>query len=373
MHNTLRMWRFALAVSCLVLLVPAIVQAEETPAAPAATATPVTAAPAAATATPPAATATPAAAESLDDIQKHAAAGEVKFGGKWMPIMDLFEMYRKTIAEVKAVADKGAGGKDRLTELNKTLAQILGDWRKEKQPVENEKRAALQKKARAEQILGTNPPPPPKLLPVPTGGGGGWGGFAGGYGGNRNNNNNYNQNEVNRVNQENQRRQEAYQRLMAQYNDGRQQATVALEETKAKIAECDKKLEEFALARKTKEKPFLEERVKLNEQLRSSPTAAASKVHQADGMEAALRASPFPLRNSKGIVEWRTDFYLLADLEEMYKKVKGEIDDARREAEAKARLDGKELPKDWRHPKHEEAESLNEAITRGKAGMPATK
>ena len=368
MRNTLRMWRFALAVSCLVLLVPAMVQAEETPAAPAATATPVPAAPAAATATPAAATATPAAADSLDDIQKHAAAGEVKFGGKWMPIMDLFEMYRKTVGEVKAVGDKGAGGKDRLTELNKTLAQILADWRKEKQPVEDEKRAALQKKQRAEQILGTRLPPPPKLLPVPTGGGGGgWGGYAGG---NRNNNNNYNQNEVNRVNQENQRRQEAYQRLLAQYNDGRQQATAALEESKAKIAECDKKLEEFALARKAKEKPFLEERVKLNEQLRSTPTAAASKVRQTDDMEAALRASPFPLRNSKGIVEWKTDFYLLADLEEMYKKVKGEIDDARREAEAKARLDGKELPKDWRHPRYEEAESLNEAITHAKGGTP---
>jgi hypothetical protein len=365
------MWKLALAVSCLVLLVPATVQAEETPAAPAATATPVPTAPAAATATPAAATATPAAAESSDDIQKHAAAGEVKFGAKWMPIMDLFEMYRKTVAEGKAVTDMGAGGKDRLTELNKTLAQILTDWRKEKQPVEDEKRAALHKKARAEQILGTNPPPPPKLLAVPTGGGGGgWGGIAGGYGGNRNNNNNYNQNEVNRVNQENQRRQEAYQRLIAQYNDGRQQATVALEESKAKIAECDKKLEEFALARKAKEKPFLEERVKLNEQLRSSPTAAASKVRQTDGMEAALRASPFPLRNSKGIVEWKTDFYLLADLEEMYKKVKGEIDDARREAEAKARLDGKELPKDWRHPRYEEAASLNEAITHAKAGTP---
>ena len=360
MSNTLRMWRFAPAVSCLVLLVPAIVQAEETPAAPATTATP-----AATTATP--APATPAAAESADDIQKHAAAGEVKFGGKWMPIMDLFEMYRKVIAEVKAVADKGAGGKDRLTELNKTLAQILADWRKEKQPVEDEKRAALQKKARAEQILGTNPPPPPRLVPVPTGGGGGWGGYAGG---NRNNNNNYNQNEVNRANQENQRRQDAYQRLITQYNDGRQQATAALEETKSKIAECDKKLEEFALARKAKEKPFLEERVKLNEQLRGTPTAAASKVRQTDDMEAALRASPFPLRNSKGIVEWKTDFYLLADLEEMYKKVKGEIDDARREAEAKARLDGKELPKDWRHPKYEEAESLNEAITHAKAGTP---
>jgi hypothetical protein len=366
MSNTLRMWRFALAVSCLVLLVPAIVQAEETPAAPATTATP-----AATTATPAPATpaaATPAAAESADDIQKHAAAGEVKFGGKWMPIMDLFEMYRKVIAEVKAVADKGAGGKDRLTELNKTLAQILADWRKEKQPVEDEKRAALQKKARAEQILGTNPPPPPRLVPVPTGGGGGgWGGYAGG---NRNNNNNYNQNEVNRANQENQRRQDAYQRLITQYNDGRQQATAALEETKSKIAECDKKLEEFALARKAKEKPFLEERVKLNEQLRGTPTAAASKVRQTDDMEAALRASPFPLRNSKGIVEWKTDFYLLADLEEMYKKVKGEIDDARREAEAKARLDGKELPKDWRHPKYEEAESLNEAITHAKSGTP---
>ena len=366
MRNTLRMWRFALAVSCLVLLVPAIVQAEETPAAPATTATP-----AATTATPAPATpaaATPAAAESADDIQKHAAAGEVKFGGKWMPIMDLFEMYRKVIAEVKAVADKGAGGKDRLTELNKTLAQILADWRKEKQPVEDEKRAALQKKARAEQILGTNPPPPPRLVPVPTGGGGGgWGGYAGG---NRNNNNNYNQNEVNRANQENQRRQDAYQRLITQYNDGRQQATAALEETKSKIAECDKKLEEFALARKAKEKPFLEERVKLNEQLRGTPTAAASKVRQTDDMEAALRASPFPLRNSKGIVEWKTDFYLLADLEEMYKKVKGEIDDARREAEAKARLDGKELPKDWRHPKYEEAESLNEAITHAKSGTP---
>jgi hypothetical protein len=360
-----------------------MVQAEETPAVtpvpvapaaatatpPAATATPVPVAPAAATATPAAATATPAAAESPDDIQKHVAAGEVKFGGKWMPIMDLFEMYRKMIGEVKAVGDKGAGGKDRLTELNKTLAQILADWRKEKGPAEEEKRAALQKKARAEQILATNPPAPPKLLPVPTGGGGGWGGWAGGYNRNNNNNNNY-QNDVNRVTQENQRRQDAYQRLMAQYNDGRQQATAALEETKAKIAACDKKLEEFALARKTKEKPFLEERVKLNEQLRGTPTAAASKVHQADGMEAALRASPFPLRNSKGIVEWKTDFYLLADLEEMYKKVKGEIDDARREAEAKARLDGKELPKDWRHPRFEEAESLNEAITHAKAGTP---
>ena len=364
MRPVLRMWKLALAASCLLLVVPAIVQAADTSAAPAATA-----APAAATATPPAATATPAAAETADDIQKHTAAGEVKFGGKWMPIMDLFEMYRKTVAEVKAVGDRGAGGKDRLTELNKTLAQILADWRKEKQPVEDEKRAALQKKQRAEQILSTNPPRPPQLLPVPTGGGGGWGGWAGGAGPNRNNNNN-NQNDVNRVNQENQRRQEAYQRLMAQYNDGRQQATAALEETKAKIAECDKKLEEFALARKTKEKPFLEERVKLNEQLRGTPTAAASKVRQTDDMEAALRASPFPLRNSKGIVEWKTDFYLLADLEEMHKKVKTEIDDARREAEAKARLDGKELPKDWRHPKYEEAESLNEAITHAKTGTP---
>lgn len=368
MRPVLRMWKLALAVSSLVLLVPAIVQAEETPAVTPVPVAPVPAAPAAATATPAAATATPVAAETADDIQKHVAAGEVKFGGKWMPIMDLFEMYRKTVAEVKAVGDKGAGGKDRLTELNKTLAQILADWRKDKQPVENEKRAALAKKQRAEQILGTNPPPPPKLLPMPTGGGGGWGGWAGGP--NRNNNNNSYQNDVNRVNQENQRRQDAYQRLMAQYNDGRQQATAALEESKTKIAECDKKLEEFALARKTKEKPFLEERVKLNEQLRGTPTAAASKVRQTDDMEAALRASPFPLRNSKGIVEWKTDFYLLADLEEMYKKVKAEIDDARREAEAKARVDGKELPKDWRHPKYEEAESLNEAITHAKAGTP---
>jgi hypothetical protein len=343
------MWKLALVVSWLVLLVPAIVQAEETPAAPAATATPATA------------TATPAAAESSDDIQKHSAAGEVKFGDKWMPIMDLFAMYYKTSAGAKGVAADGVGDKDRLTELTKALAQILADWRKEKQPVDAEKTEALGNRELAGRLLATRPPPPPKLLypPARQEGGGGQiysdGSFSFGI---RNNDDT-----IRRIEQENEKRQEVYQSLLAQYNENQRRGAALLAQSTGKINECDKKLKACALARAARERPLLEERVKVNERLRSIPTAVGSKMGQASGMAAALRASPLSLRNSKGIVEWKTQFYLLADLERMYKEVKGEIDDARGEAEAKALLNGKELPKDWRHPKSEEAESLNQSIT----------
>ena len=364
MRNVVKLWNLVLVAGGLGLLMAVAVHAGETPAAPVA--------PAAPAATSVAGAEKPAAGESAEEVQKHHAAGEVKYADKWMPLMELFEMYRKALADVKAVGEKGEGGKDRLTEINKALAQILADWRKEKQPVENAKNAATAKKQLAERVLATRPPPPPQLLREPTGGGGGWGGYSGGGGGNRNSDIHY-QRELERVRAENQRRQEAYQRDLARYNEYRNQATAALEESKNKIAECDKKLSELVAARKVKEKPLMEERTELNKQLRSTPQQAASKTNLASAMEESLRAAPLTLRTGKSIVEWKGDFYLLADLEEMYKKDKTEIDEARREAEAKARLDGKELPKDWRHPKHEEAESLNEAITRGKAGMPATK
>jgi len=345
MRTALRMWKLALAVSCPVLLVPTIVQAEETPAAPAATATPATAAPAAAIATP-------AAAESSDDIQKHAAAGEVKFGGKWMPIMDLFAMYYNTSAGAKAVVADGIGDKDRLIELNKALAQILAKWRKIKQLYDAAMAQLLADRERAAQILATPPPPPPKILPT----------FVEG----EIDDSGHFRFTIPSTEEENRRRQNQYDRLLAQYKEDMRAGGALMEMTLAKIQLSEKKLERLALSRKAQERPLLEERVKVNERLRSIPTAAASKMRQAEGMGVALRASPLALRNSKGIVEWKTHFYLLADLERMYKEVKGEVDDVRGEAEAKALLDGKELPKDWRHPKSEEAESLKEAITHAK-------
>ena len=353
MRNTPTLLNLVLAVTCMMLLAPWAVNAAETPAAPA-----VPAAPAATGAE------TSAGGESADEVRKHHANGEVKYAGKWMPIMELFETYRKALAEAKAVAVKGEGGKDRLTELNKTLAQILADWRKEKQPTDNERNAALAKKHLAEKYLTLRPPVPPQLQREPSAshGGGGWGGGGGGY--------RDNQNEIDRVRRENQRKQEQYQRDLARYNEVQRQSKAAIEQANATIAACDKKLEELATARKAKEKPFLIERTKLNEQLRAGPLEAASRTNLADDQEEALRAAPLTLRVSKGIIEWQGNFYLLSDLEEMYNKVKTEIDEARREAEAKARVGGKESPKDWRHPKHQEAESLNQTIAHAKALAP---
>jgi len=300
-----------------------------------------------------------------DEAATHYAKGEVKYGDTWTPITELFATYQRLEREVKEAAGKGAGGKDRLTEINKALALILADWRKAKQPVDNEKSAAEAKKRTAERVLAAPPPQPPRLLPVPSGSGHSWTGGTDSY--------DHWQRDVARVQAENQRRQEQYQRDLARYNEYRQQAAKVLEETRATIDACTQKLADLLAARKTKELPLLEERTKLNAQMRSGTPETASNRNRAEALEQALRAAPESLRLANGIVAWQEEFYCLADLEEMYKKVKAEIDEARKQAEAKARLDGKELPKDWRHPRQAEADGLAALVAKAKSAAPVAK
>jgi hypothetical protein len=305
----------------------------------------------------------PPPAESEDEARKHYAKGEAKYGDKWMPLSGLFEMYQKTRNEVKAAAEKG-GGKDRLTEITKTLAQILADWRKEKTPVEAEKNKAESKKQVAQRVMATPPPAPPRLQPEPTYSGRSWSGATPSY--------DSWQREVARVRAENQRRQQEYQQNLARYNEYQRQARVGLDEATATIEKCKKKLDELLAARKTKEQPFLEERTKLNRDIRAAQPEAAALVVRVRSMEEALDDVPEGIRLARGIVAWQGDFYSLAEAEEIYKRLKTEVDEARRTAEAKARLDGRELPKDWRHPKQEEAVGLNGVIAQAKMAAAAS-
>jgi hypothetical protein len=339
----------------------AVAQAAEAPAGPASAPAPAAA--------PAAAPEKAASQGGADEAATHHAKGEVKYGDTWTPITELFATYQRLEREVKEAAEKGAGGKDRLTEINKALAMILADWRKAKQPVENEKSAAEAKKHTAERVLASGPPQPPRMLPEPSPSSGrSWTGGTGGV-------DSYDhwQRDVARVRAENQRRQEQYQRDLARYNEYRQQAAKVLEETRATIDACTQKLADLLAARKTKELPLLDERTKLNAQMRSGTPETASNRNRAEALEQALWAAPESLRLANGIVAWQEEFYCLADLEEMYKKVKAEIDEARKQAEARARLDGKELPKDWRHPKQAEADGLAALVAKAKLAAPAAK
>lgn len=356
------LWHLLLVAGCLGMGVVAAAQAAETPAATA-VAAPAPAAAAASATAPAAEQAVPEG--TADDAVKHYAKGEVKNGDTWMPIAEVFAAYQKLLHEAEGAMEKGAGGRDRLTEINKALALILADWRKEKQPVESEKSAAEAKKATAERVLNSRPPQPPQLLPVPSGSGHSWTGGT--------DSSDHWQRDVARVQAENQRRQAQYQQDLARYNEYRRQATKALQEAKAVIETCTQKLTDLLAARKTKELPLLEERTKLNAQIRSATPEAATNRNRAETLEEALRAAPENLRLASGILLWHDEFYGLADLEEMHAKVKAEIDEARKQAEARARLDGKAVPKDWRHPKQADADSLAGLIAKAKMAAPAAK
>lgn len=266
---------------------------------------------------------TPVPAENSDDNQKHLAVGDIKYGEKWMPIMDLFTMYYNTTARGKGVATDGLVDKNRLTEINKALFQILGDWREKKKIVDAERAKAIEVKDVSTRLLAIpRPRPPDPASLVPEEGKGHlhsdgtftftvpepvgpilWA---------------------------------AYQTAVAKWEENRRLGLAQLRLSVKRIAECDKELQAITAARTVQERSLLVERVKVNERLRSIPTEVGSKMNQAKDMAAALRASP-RLCKSKGIIEWRGDFYLLADLERMYKEIKTEIDDARAEAEAKGK------------------------------------
>jgi len=292
--------------------------------------------------------------------QQRLAGGEVKFAGQWTAVADLFEQYRAVRKEIDDARIKDKAARDRIAEINRAVAQIQDEWRKHQDAIEIDlgKNQTKQQKALAHLAMPVPPKPTMEAEPAEPS----RADFKDNLSYSTARNNWLRDRE--RVQTDNQRRQQIYNNEMDRYQEMQQRGKAALEEANAAVEDCTKRLEDAYFVRKGKEKGLIAERGKLTDEQAARAQAIGGPITKAAAMADALRTAPESVRLAKGIVQWREQFYAVAELQRKLERLTAEIADARKQAEERATRAGGTLAKEWRHPKQDDADELRTLIER---------
>jgi len=311
-------------------------------------------------ASPSAAPATPAAPDGKQrEDEEHHTKGEIRFLGKWLPVTEVYRIYRDGTEEAaRTLADKNPEAiKKRLSEIASSLATIEQEWRTASDPVQRLKAQAEAQRTAAARVLAERPPAPPRLQPEPARP------IRAFY-----------RNEyeylaaveawalvVDRVRQENARLEAAYQQLLASYQARMQEASLALRQAEAVINKCDTHLSALMALRKDKERPLLVERTQSSEELRKSQATHSAAFQRAKAASDALQSVPVRVILRQGITVWQGGFRTRAELQALHDSLKAEITAARRNAELLG-VPSTAPSKPWKHPREDELASLATAL-----------
>jgi len=273
----------------------------------------------------------------------HHAKGEAYYEGQWVPIPQLLKICTKAREAAKPDVERQDATSARVAEINKTLAEMLKEYRSKKAPLEEEMTQARAKRSAAARALSIPPPAKPNKIRLSRGKGN------------------------SSTRRQNREREQRYQRELQQYKELRSQATKALKEAEATIKRCDRDLEELYTVFKLNQKPLLTERTEVTQAMREAQQRIGVLRSKILRIAAALAEVPEETRIRFGAVEWQGEFYTLNELTRLHAAMTGEIEVERQRIAQNLAAEGKSLPKTWRHPKQQVADALKARIAGAEA------
>jgi len=279
-------------------------------------------------------------------------------------LTELFKRYRSLRDQHEAYLEQRKAAKARVSDVTKSLAEITGKYRRNKQAVERVLNAAKAAKTAAARVLAMPPPRRPRLQPLPS----------------RPNPALYESTfayevaldnwarECSQIKQNNELLIREYEASLRQHEVRRNQAGRNLQTANAKIAECKEALAALLKKRQNAERPLKTKRHELTEGTRDADAEARKLVRKLKATAEAIRGISETIRLEHGVVEWKNKFYSLTEIEQMYSALSKEI---------KADRDAVEFqigPEDignhsTGHHKQEETDALKGLIEKAKAAQ----
>jgi len=355
-------WRIAFAVTALVLVASAYPAAsqEAEPQEPAAGA--------------------PSSALGPDAEERY-AKGEAFYDGKWMPIQKLFEQYGQQRDRLRHIQKYGTESQDQLDDLQREMAQLRGEQRKEEQPLRQELGKARQKLREYNNILRQNPPAKPRLQslpPAPT-----RPNRSRNYSGSSSNSYSRSrddwydrarrqwQQQCDQIKRQNDMKTQQYQREMEAYQKKHNEAKQELPKLEAQAKKMMKQLDELDKQYENKAAPTLNRSENVTEQVRAHGRRVDIIEHDVEQMAKALKAVPEAVRHKHGIVEFEKEFHSAETLQAKFQQTQSEIDRVREKLQADCQQIGIPFPEDWRHPQQDRMDKIKALIEQVKQARAA--
>jgi len=300
-----------------------------------------------------------------DLAEKPSRRSEDPPAGKLIPpdkLLDrLFKRYRSLRAQHRDYLEQRKVIGDRVSDMTKSLAAINSEYTRSKKAIEQVLRQAKSLRAAALRILASPPPPEPVLQALPP----------------RPSPIYYDSPlayqialerwvvSCEQIKQNNETLLRLYALKLQRYRQLRQEASETLAAANTKIAECEASLEALLKARQSVERPLKTERQDLTTETRIADSKARDLIKNLQTVKEAMRQIPESFRLKHGIVEWKDEFYTLAEIEQIYSTL---VDKHGGTIEGGVSLSPTQRGSAL-HLKQAEADSLRALIIRAKAAV----
>ena len=296
--------------------------------------------------------------DSIEAEQEHLTKGELLYGSKWVHISDLFDEYSAGRKEGQIIIDKGRAVIARLQELQKQVLEARAAEETKERATREELNRARLRLAECKRILTYALPAEPKPTPLPAEP------EASAFADTDAFNKAHKDWDQKRAAGERdlRRRQEQYERDVQRTHQNQAQAekdSKIAEETAAKSEKALKTMQDEFQATQD---PVLRQHAAVAQEAQTIGRQANILLNRMTIMGNILRKAPEGLRLQYGILEWDGLFRPLSDVQEIYKNLKAEVEQARQKAKADASAQSHSLAADWHHPKEKDLETLRVMI-----------
>ena len=296
---------------------------------------------------------------SQEDPAAHYAKGEVKYGGVWMSLAELFQNYRQVHVEMEKLLEESKKAQFALNDLNRQINALRSENDNSKRPVRTDMAKAVADRRKAEAALRARPPTEPRYEREPSQPSR----VQSSSDSSRDARDDWRR-EVRRIRMKNAALKREYGKRFAEYQKAKAEANSVIQAAQAKVAECRKQLAELDKQLEDAQAPALAKRLQRNDEIQSLRRQAQALLLRAQTMEQAMHEAPETVLFRSRIVEWDGKFYLLDELRLLYAETQGEIDRVRDQLREDAHLAGRSFPDDWRHPQQDKIDALKVLIER---------
>jgi len=280
------------------------------------------------------------------EVASHHARGEVRHEEKWQTISRLLDTCREARKAEEQERRAVDAARARVAEINKTVVEKTAAYRSETKPLEREQAGAEAMRTKARRVLSMPPPRKPGMMKAMRGADG----------------------HVRRqIEEANRQREREYEQTLERYKELCKQAAEALKEAQETIVRCEGELQKRRAAFAADRKPFLTDRTRVTAELRRVQRQVSTLRAEVMTIAAVLRKAPEAVRLRFGAVEWKGEFYALADLRSMHGWMEATLEADRKTLEEKLAAEGRSLPKTWTHPNQAEADALKACIAGAEA------
>ena len=338
-------------------------------------------------------TETPEAAEKADSAsdaavlspEEHWAKAEAEYDGKWLPIPKLFDQYRQTRNQLRLIELHGSDSQQQLEKLQREMAQLRGEARKEEQPIRRELGKARQELLKYNSLLRRRPPAKPELLRTPSpprrpssSYGNSSSNYGGSYGGRNGMSGWYEkarrdwQRQCDQIKRQNETRMQKYQNDLKEYNAAKSEAKAGIPKAEAKVKKCMAQLDELDAEYEDKGEPTKRQSDNATERVRAHNRRVEVIETRLKQQSEALQAVPEPVRFKHGIIYFEKEFHTDAELREILRRDQAQIDRVRTKLQADCEQAGLPFPEDWRHPQQERLDKIGVLLQAAKKAQAET-